>query len=145
MILFILFSGVDGVNSDLHFYKITFGSITADWANKIACIGVSWTQLNSETLIDSQKLYTLVPFGNSRYLYFTSFKIDDGSVLGGRYKSNTVCNNVWGSSIGSGYIAATLMWTSYNLHLFNLETEIFIFRYFSGELFGSEFGSIGGR
>ena len=75
----------------LHYYKITFGNTAVDWANKILWSGTSWASTTSSSLIstDGLKIYTFVLYGSSSlFIYFTTFELSTGKVLGTRYKSS---------------------------------------------------------
>ena len=74
----------------LHFCQITFGNSAADWSKKMTCPSGTCSAGLSESLLssDSSTIYSLFAYGSTRYLYFTSFRSSDGSVLGTRYKSS---------------------------------------------------------
>ena len=81
----------------LHYYKITFGDVSVDWANKISWTGGSWSASNSESLLssDNSLIYTFATFGSTQYLYFITFSTSTGNVVGSRYKSSSTWTGAW--------------------------------------------------
>ena len=74
--------------SQLHFYKITFGSSTMDWANVMTISSTTWSMSPSESWLssDGSVIYSLAVFGNPRSIYFTLSSKINGAVIGTRYK-----------------------------------------------------------
>ena len=101
----VFFGGIDSSSKDLHFIKMTLGNTVADWSNKILWFSSSWTTFGSEALLssDGSLIYSFFIFGNPRYIYFTTFKTTDGSVVGNRYKSSSQIDNVFGSVLMANY------------------------------------------
>ena len=62
--------------------------------------------------------------------------LTDGTV-GKRYKSSISCTYVFGSGVSGDYIAASVVWTSDYLLMFNIATNLFDIKSFSGtDLYG---------
>ena len=85
-------------NYDLYFYKITFGNTAVDWANKLQCpSGICSTSYASSILSsDSTSIYSFFPFGFTSLLYFLTFSVADGSIVGSWYKSVAEWGYVYG-------------------------------------------------
>ena len=113
----------------LHFLKITFGNTNIDWANKMLCSGGTWGMGVSESFIssDGNNLSWFAWYGSPKYLYFVTFNLTSGNVLGTRYKSNTTWANSWSSLQTGDYIVVTVYFTAPTLILFN--TAIYQFTY----------------
>ena len=86
----------------IYFFQITFGSITSDWANSMLWTLATWYTSVSESIISADRtvIYTLFSYGmtNAYYIYFTTFSITSGSVVGTRFKSNInwyVCRSTY--------------------------------------------------
>ena len=102
------FDGLDASNN-LLYYKVTVGSTAVDWANKVAWSSGPWTASKAEAIIssDGTQIYSFATFGSSISLYFVTFRLSDGSVVGNRYKSSTGCNEVDGLTQSGSYICST--------------------------------------
>ena len=119
----------------LHLYQITFGSISANWTNKLMCPSGIWVASDSESLtsIDLSILYSFFIYGgSSKYLYFISFSVSDGSVIGTRYKSNTFGWYINGSVLKEDLIVVDFVDTSakYYVMIFNSVTLAFKIKQF---------------
>ena len=55
----------------------------------------------------------------------------DGTVRN-RHKSSVSCAQVYGSGVNGDYIAASVLWSSYFLLMFNRATNLFHIKLFSG-------------
>ena len=101
--------GVDN-SYQLQMYKITFGSTSVNWANKIICPSLPWGASNSESYqsLDGTTIYSLFTYGNSTtptyYLYFASLSVASGSVMATRYKSSISIKLVYGGIFNGDYI-----------------------------------------
>ena len=146
----IFFPGYD-TNSpvNLHFYKLTYGSTSVSWANKIVTSG---GQINSASSIyssDGSKIYSLFDvFESGNYnLYFMTFLSSDGSVSGSRYKSNQILNFMYGCSLNGNYLAAlTIASSTAYLVIINVSTFSFTSKQFSGSVLNHiTFESYSGR
>ena len=117
----------------LHLYKHTFGSTSPDWSLKLSWPSGIWTLSISQSLLISSSIYALFPFGSSPnfYVYMVVISLTDGTVIN-RYKSSISCTQVWGSAVSGDYIVASVLWSSYNLLVFNKATNLFDAKSFSG-------------
>ena len=142
-----MFSGTDPSSGDLRIYKITFGNSIADWTNRMICSSSPWYNDRSENLIsnDQIKIYSFIAFGlgssvskSSRYIYFTTFKLSDGSVIGTRYITNVSWFEVNGSAQTGDFIILTTESVSvpFSLLLYNTVTSIFTILQYPGSPFG---------
>ena len=99
-----------GVNSaspyDLHMFKVTFGTTSVNWANKLVCASGTWTSNTSESLLsaDGLTLYSFFMFGSSNYMYLAGMSVSTGSVIGTRYKSSGTVAYIFGSGINGDYL-----------------------------------------
>ena len=120
----------------LHLYKHTFGGTSPDWSLKLSWPSGTWTTFESESLLISSSIYTLFPYGSSpQYAYMAVISVSDGTVSN-RYKSSISCTYVRGSGVNGDYIAASVVWSSYYLLMYNRATNLFDVKYFSGALYG---------
>ena len=127
------FDGLDASNN-LIYYKVTVGSTAVDWANKVAWASGSWSASKAEAILssDGTQIYSFATFGSSISLYFVTFRLSDGSVVGNRYKSNTGCNEVDGLAQSGSYLCSTTYCGAYQVILFETTQSTFVFRMFSG-------------
>ena len=96
-------------SNNLLMYKITFLSISVNWANKLTCTSGTWSTSNSESVLsyDESTIYSFFLFGSpttNRYLYFCGLSVADGSVTTTRYKSSAIVSSVWGSALNGDYV-----------------------------------------
>ena len=115
----------------LHMYKVTFGNINVDWANKIQWIDGVWSPSKSEAILSSDMslIYSFIPFGYSKYLYFTTFNSTNGNVIGSRYKSSTNIIEVYGITQVGVYICASVFNSPVShIVMYNTETSQFSIR-----------------
>ena len=117
----------------LHFLKITFGNTNIDWDNKMLCLGGTWAMGVSESFIsnDGNNLYWFAWYGSPKYLYFVTFNLTSGNVLGTRYRSNATWVNSWSSLQTGDYIVVTVYFASPTLILFNTAISQFIYKQFA--------------
>ena len=91
--------GGNKTNKNLQMYKLTFSSTSVDWINKVVCSsGSCYTGISEMTLSsDASIIYTFYSFGSisSPYIYFTSFSVSTGSVIGTIYKSSISDNDIY--------------------------------------------------
>ena len=134
---------------NLHFYKLTYGSTSVSWANKIV---TSSGQINSASSIyssDGSKIYSLfdVTESGNDNLYFMTFLSSDGSISGSRYKSNLAVSFVYGCSLNGNYLVAlTLVSSVAHLVIINISTFSFASKQFSGSVLNCiTFDSYSGR
>ena len=126
--------GVDPNNpSPMYMVKTTFGSLSADWTNimpwssGVCSAEVSDSLLNS----DGSLIYSIFPYGSTKYIYFTILNSTDGSLIGSVYKSNNSCTSVYGIVQSGYYLAVTWEWTDYFLILLNTISMIFTWKAFN--------------
>ena len=119
----------------LHLYKHTFGGTSPDWSLQLSWPSGFWSIGYSESLLISSSIYTLFPYGSTRYLYMAVISVSDGTVSN-RYKSSISCTQVWGSAVIGDYIVASVTWSSYYLLMLNRATNLFNIKSFSGTLYG---------
>ena len=133
--IFIL--GTDSTNSILHYYKITFGNNFADWANQITNVG-SWIISWAESLLnnDNSLIYSFSVFGSPLRIYFTTFLVSNGSVIGNRYKSGIIWYSISGSVLSGNYIVTAVNLSPYSLLIYNVLTTQFTLYNFSGTFLG---------
>ena len=112
----------------IHFYKVSSGSSSVDWANKIL-----WTEGNcksglSESLLstDSSLIYSFFIFGSAPNMYFAIFNSSSGQSVGSIYKSSASWAGVCGSIQIDMYIFVTSVWTNYYLMRLNKLTNEFV-------------------
>ena len=91
--------GGNKTNKNLQMYKHTFSSTSVDWIKKVVCSSGSWYSGISEMTLssDASTIYTFYSFGSisSPYIYFTSFSVSTGSVIGTIYKSSISDNDIY--------------------------------------------------
>ena len=128
--------GVDN-SYQLQMYKITFGSTSVNWANKIICPSLPWGASNSESYqsLDGTTIYSLFTYGNSTtptyYLYFASLSVASGSVMATRYKSSISIKLVYGGIFNGDYIVA-MVHVAYYLVIYNISSSSFTIKSYSG-------------
>ena len=108
----------------LHLYKHTFGITSPDWSLKLSWPSGIWSLGYSESQLISSSIYTLFPYGSTRYVYMAVISLSDGTVTN-RYKSSISCTTVYGSAVSGDYIVASVEWSSYYLLMFNRATNSF--------------------
>ena len=115
----------------------------------MSCPSGTWSVSYSETLIDntdSSKLYTMLIYGATKYVYFVSMNITNGDVIGSRYKSSISLSAIYGFKQNGDYLLATLYYSSYYLLLVNIKSFSFTIRKFTGNsLYGLAVNSNIGR
>ena len=116
----------------LHLYKYTFGGTSPDWSIKLSWPSGTWMTSDSESMLISSSIYTLFPYGSTRYLYMVVISVSDGTVSN-RYKSSISCTQVWGSGFSGDYIVASAKCSSPYLLIFNKATNLFDIKSFSGD------------
>ena len=130
------FAAYDTTFNSMHLCKITFGSINADWTQKLLCSSGTWTVFDSESQFnnDSSKIYSLTIFGSSgnQFMYLNTFNASNGGVIGSRYKSSVNWVSVFGSSRRDYNFIATLYCIERNILIFNTETNSILFKAFLG-------------
>ena len=110
-----------------------------DWKNKILCPSGIWFGYISESQLsaDSTKIYLFFTYGNTvSYLYFATFAVADGSVVGTRYRSSIYWVNVYGSAQRGDYIIVTVKAPPYYLIVYNMVFGTFKIKGFNGDLYG---------
>ena len=127
--------GVDSLYQ-LQMYKITFGSTSVNWANKIMCSFSAWVALNSESYksTDGTTIYSMFTYGNTAticYLYFVSQSVASGSVMATRYKSSTTVRYVYGGIFNGDYIVA-MTHIAYSLIIYSISSSSFTINSYSG-------------
>ena len=91
---------------NLKIYKITFSSISVDWANQLSCSSGTWVSYFSESLLssDGSTIYSFFTFGVTKYLYFAGLSVSDGSVTTTRFKSSIAVPDLYGSALNGDYV-----------------------------------------
>ena len=130
----IFFIGLDSIKEAMHFYKITFGSSSVDWAKQML-----WTSVcslsSSEALLnsDNSQIYSFSTYGmEPSFVYFVTFYVSDGSVVGSKYASSISCSAVYGSVLSGSYLVATLYWSDPFILIFNTALSTFLIEKLSG-------------
>ena len=130
----IFFIGLDSIKEAMHFYKITFGSSSVDWAKQML-----WTSVcslsSSEALLnsDNSQIYSFSTYGmEPSFVYFVTFYVSDGSVVGSKYASSISCSAVYGSVLSGSYLVATLYWSDPYILIFNTALSTFLIEKLSG-------------
>ena len=120
----------------LRFYKVTFGQTAVDWESKMLCSSATWSTHPSESLIsnDNSKIYIIFMYGNPWFIYFASFNVTNGNIIGTRYKSSQNCANIYGSAQTENYLFFSGDCTPYVLGIFDKNANTFIFKQFTGYL-----------
>ena len=130
--------GVDPSSYHLHLYKHTFSNTSPDWSLKLSWPSGTWTigTYESDSLLISSSIYAFFAYGSTNYLYMAVISLSDGTVSN-RHKSSVSCNSLRGSGNNGDYIAASVTWSSSYLLMFNIATNLFDIKLFSGTgLFG---------
>ena len=93
----------------LNLHKLTYGSSSTDWTNKMSWQTTNWAFYLSESLksADKSKIYSFFVSGVSQNLYFITLSSSSGEVLGSRYRSSSTLQNVYGSALNGDYILTT--------------------------------------
>ena len=131
------FIGIDPTSPfHLHFLKLTYGNSSPDRANKMLCASGTCTVLNSESILssDSTYIYTTFTYGSTtQYMYLTTLKSSDGTVVGSRYRTSISIEGILGLTQQGDYLAWTSFYsTTYILTLWNTITFEFTHKQFSG-------------
>ena len=138
----------DPSTHSLHFYKFTFSSTSPDWADKLAWSSGAWTSSTSESLLssDKSKIYSLFIYGSTKYLYFTTISVSDGSIVSSRYKSSSSISAIYNSALNNNFIVATMYSISSSILILDLTSSTFTFKLFAnGFLLGCAFELSSGR
>ena len=134
---------------NLHFYKLTYGSTSVSWANKIITTNGQLTSASSISSSDGSKIYSLFDVSDSgnNNLYFMAFLSSDGSVSGSRYKSDLAVSFMYGCSLNGNYLVALAFVSSVaHLAIINVSTFSFTSTQFSGTVLNDiTFESYSGR
>ena len=123
------------------FVKLTFASISADWTNQMSCSTGDWDINCSESLLstDKLKIYTLFSYyqPNNWNIYFSWFQTSNGAIVGNRYQSTSWSNfhAVYGFVQSGDNIVGTLQCSSFYLVIYNIPSDSFTFKSFSGGLY----------
>ena len=91
--------GTDSVLHSLHYLRITFGSLTADWARTIPLDGGTWKLYLSESILSEIgiNIYSFITYEDPSYLYLLSFDARFGISYQLWHKSSISCSSVIGS------------------------------------------------
>ena len=94
--------------NNLQMYKITFSSISVNWANQIVCTSGTWSAGFSESVLssDGSTIYSLFTFGSITYFYFCGLSVSSGTVATTRYISSSSVTNVQGSVLNGDYVVS---------------------------------------
>ena len=124
------------------FIKLTFANTSADWANQMNCSGsgscdiwYSWSLLST----DKSKIYSLFSYYKpfNYIIYFSWLQTSNGAIVGNRYQSTSSwTSNVYGSALNGDNLVAILQCSSsLYLVIYNIPSDSFTFKSFSGGLF----------
>ena len=122
---------------NLHIYKITFLSISVDWAKQVACSSGTWVAYYSESVLssDGSTIYSFFTFGATKYLFFVGLSVSDGSVATTRFKSSIAVPDLYGSSLNGDYLISTVSGPACLL-IYSISASTFTIKSFSGTLRG---------
>ena len=128
------FVGTEATVYTLHMYLVTFGNTAVDWAKQMICPSGTWgTNWSGSWLSsDSTKIYSMYIYGSTRYLYFVTFNVADGAIVGNRYKSSISCVLQYLLVLNGNYLLALPLWTQKFMLLYNINTNTFTMKQFSG-------------
>ena len=126
---------------NLHYYKVTFGTQTVNWATKMLWGGSSWSTGLSEILVDSTNtyLYNFSIFGSPLYLHFVTLNASSGALVGSHYISSISWSSVYNSAQYGSYKIANVYCPSYKVVIFNAGSNTFTIWDFSGILYGAAY------
>ena len=122
------------------FIKLTFANTPANWAKQMSCSGSCWISYSWSLLsTDKSKIYSLFSYGQSSIwnIYFSWFQTSNGAIVGNRYKSTSSWSSsyVYGSVLNGDNIVATLQCSAFYLLIYNITSDSFTFKSFSGDLY----------
>ena len=134
----VYFYDTDSSSLNLHMNLATFGNTVMDWSNKLACPSGTWSYFDSYSLLslNSKLIYSFIIFGNPLQLYFVTFSVSDGSVVGSRFKSSINWDRLRGAGQNEKYIMFTARCTSQFLLIQDKSSSTFTIKEFSGILHG---------
>ena len=140
--------GSDPSSYDLHFYKLSFGSLSPEFSLKLACTLGTWVTNYSESFLISSSIYSFFLYQKSgtTYAYMITISATDGSVSN-RYKSSISWVQVFGSAVSGDNIVISVRTTSpCSLVIFNIAIHEFTIRSFSGNfIYGIGFEPVTNR
>ena len=88
----------------------------------------SWTIGYSDSILsnDGLKIYSMLTYGSSKYLYFITLNNSDGQIINSRYKSSQIWSYVWGIALNGDYLAANIEASPGLIVLVYLPTQLII-------------------
>ena len=88
----------------------------------------------------------IIVYPCTKYLYFVSFLVSDGTVTGTRYKSSISWGYVFGSALSGGYVIATGFCPPSSMLIFNIAASSLSIKNFNvGTLYGLGIEPTSGR
>ena len=143
---FFLFGHEASLPYNLLMYKITFSSTSPNWAKILYCTFPQWYWTSGDSLLsaDGTTIYVFFNYGSfgSPYLYFATFEINFGSLLGTRYKSTINLSHTFGTTLVGDYVITSTM--SY-LVMYSISSSSFTIKTFSGSIYSLIVDKINGR
>ena len=139
---FYFVTGIHVSGNSLYFVKFTFGSAYTDWVNTLSIANYYGDLSESLVSNDNTKIFSFFVYGGSSFsMYFATFNLQDGNLIGSRYKSSASCSifKIYGSAQkGDFIILTTYCDPSYYLVMMNSVSYTFTMMKFSGSnLFGA--------
>ena len=124
---------IDYSSSDLHFVFLTLGITSPTWSNKISWATCSLIGGDSLKDPNNDKIYSFYTYGSPTYLQFSILNSTNGNVIGSRYISNIIWDQVWSKmSTISNILAVGVSCSMYKLVLYSIVNDSFTIKDFSG-------------
>ena len=124
------FSVVEGSTpNNLWLLRITFGSTTPQWSDKVLCPLSSWSSGRTQSSLssDGTLIYSFIAYGNTVYTHFVTLYTANGIVSGSRYISNLSAWYVYKVVTLTSHVAASFVWGVYNyISIYNIQTSAFM-------------------
>ena len=125
---------------NLHMLRVTFGSTSPNWDDKISCPNTSWQFVGAEAYFESSTnyIYSVFIYGSgTSYLQLVILSSTDGSVQGSRFISNISCSIIYGkSTIVNNLFCFSAIWTNSLIILFDTKSFSFTIKQFAGNFIG---------
>ena len=134
-------------NRNIQIYKLTFSSTSVDWANKVVCTSGSWFIGPSVMTLssDASTIYTFYLFGGgmfSQYIFFTSFSVSTGSIIGSIYKSSISDYEINSLTLNNDYLICE---TPQMVIIYKISTSTFQIKNAPNFYYGSSFDQSSGQ
>ena len=123
------------VPHNFHMYKLTFGSVPVDWANKILWPTSSWNSASGDSILNSDHtiMNILFLYGDSStmFAHFWSLSTSSGSTIGSRYISSLGWTFIESITQINNYLIASIRTTDEDqLVVFDTTSSSFVYRKF---------------